>query len=122
MTVNAGAVIAATLANGGHCPITGESVLSSTCVRNTLSLMHSCGMYEYSGGFAFRVGLPAKSAVSGCILLVVPNVMGVCLWSLPLDRMGNSARSIKVRKNLEKWSMSQQITFTEQWLVVVECG
>jgi len=96
MTVNSGAVIAATLANGGSCPITNDSVLNPTSVCNTLSLMHSCGMYEYSGGFAFKVGLPAKSTVSGCVLLVVPDVMGMCLWSPLLDRMENSARSLEV--------------------------
>jgi len=96
MTVDTGAVIAATLANGGCCPVTGEDLLNPTSVRNTLLLMQSCGMYEYSGLFAFKVGLPAKSAISGCILVVVPNLMGLCLWSPPLDKMGNSARSIKV--------------------------
>jgi glutaminase len=48
-------VIAATLANGGYCPITGEKVLEASAVRDTLSLMHSCGMYDYSGQFAFKV-------------------------------------------------------------------
>lgn len=47
--------MAATLANGGICPITGERVLSAEAVRNTLSLMHSCGMYDFSGQFAFHV-------------------------------------------------------------------
>lgn len=53
--------MAATLANGGICPITGESVLSAEAVRNTLSLMHSCGMYDFSGQFAFHVSVPSPA-------------------------------------------------------------
>ena len=65
-----------------------------------MSLMYSCGMYNYSGEFAFEVGLPAKSGVSGAILLVIPNVMCVALWSPPLDSLGNSVRGIQFCREL----------------------
>ncbi|XP_075036111.1 glutaminase kidney isoform, mitochondrial isoform X2 [Mixophyes fleayi] len=100
VTCESASVMAATLANGGFCPITGERVLSPEAVRNTLSLMHSCGMYDFSGQFAFHVGLPAKSGVSGGILLVVPNVMGMMFWSPPLDKLGNSVRGIQFCQDL----------------------
>uniref|UniRef100_A0A8B9K2P3 glutaminase n=1 Tax=Astyanax mexicanus TaxID=7994 RepID=A0A8B9K2P3_ASTMX len=100
VTCESASVMAATLANGGFCPITGERVLSPESVRNTLSLMHSCGMYDFSGQFAFHVGLPAKSGVAGGILLVVPNVMGIMCWSPPLDKLGNSVRGIQFCQDL----------------------
>ncbi|CAJ1084807.1 glutaminase kidney isoform%2C mitochondrial isoform X1 [Xyrichtys novacula] len=100
VTCESGSVMAATLANGGICPISGDRVLSAEAVRNTLSLMHSCGMYDFSGQFAFYVGLPAKSGVSGAVLLVVPNVMGIMCWSPPLDRLGNSVRGIHFCQDL----------------------
>jgi glutaminase len=94
------ATVAATLANGGVCPTTGERVFSADTVRRCLSLMQSCGMYDFSGEFAFTVGLPAKSGVAGAIMLVVPNVLGLCVWSPRLDRNGNSVRGIDLCRRL----------------------
>lgn len=96
------ATAAATLANGGVCPQTLERVLSRRTVRSVLSLMHSCGMYDYSGEFAFTIGLPAKSGVGGAVLLVVPGIMGICVWSPRLDRVGNSVRGVEVARGLTR--------------------
>jgi len=93
-------VIAATLANGGICPLTDDQVITPSAVRDVLSLMHSCGMYDYSGQFAFHVGLPTKSGVSGCLMVVIPNLMGICCWSPPLDYYGNSVRGVQFCKLL----------------------
>ncbi|XP_078384438.1 glutaminase kidney isoform, mitochondrial-like isoform X2 [Oculina patagonica] len=97
---DSGSVMAATLENGGICPLTGQKVFSSRTVQHTLSLMHSCGMYDYSGQFAFHVGLPAKSGVSGAIMIVVPKVCGMMVWSPPLDNLGNSVRGMQFCKEL----------------------
>ena len=88
-------VVAATLANGGICPLTGTRVFKTETVQNCLSLMSSCGMYDFSGEFAFTIGLPAKSGVSGAIMIVIPNVMGICTWSPRLNEHGNSVRGIE---------------------------
>lgn len=93
-------VVAATLANGGVCPITDEMVIKPENVRDVLSLMHSCGMYDYSGQFAFKVGLPSKSGVCGGIMLVIPNVMGIFMWSPPLDPIGNSCRGLQFSEEI----------------------
>uniref|UniRef100_A0A8D8PAE0 glutaminase n=10 Tax=Culex pipiens TaxID=7175 RepID=A0A8D8PAE0_CULPI len=94
------AIMASTLANGGICPLTEEKVLQSENVRDVLSLMHSCGMYDFSGEFAFKVGLPAKSGVCGGVMLVIPNVMGIFMWSPPLDPLGNSCRGVQFCEEL----------------------
>ncbi|XP_020805796.1 glutaminase liver isoform, mitochondrial isoform X2 [Drosophila serrata] len=93
-------VIAASLANGGICPTTEEKVFRPECVRDVLSIMHSCGTYDYSGQFAFKVGLPAKSGVSGGMMLVIPNVMGIFAWSPPLDHLGNTVRGLQFCEEL----------------------
>jgi len=101
-TSDAMAITAATLANGGVCPLTGESILKPETVKNCLSLMSSCGMYDFSGEFAFTIGLPAKSGVAGGLMIVIPNLMGICVWSPRLDELGNTVRGIEFCKELVK--------------------
>jgi glutaminase len=90
------AVMAATLANQGVNPLTGERAVGQEQVRDILSVMYTCGMYNFAGEWAFRVGIPAKSGVSGGILAVVPNQAGIAVFSPPLDERGNSVRGLKV--------------------------
>ena len=90
------AMMGATLANIGRHPTTGESVFDITCVKDMLSIMFTCGMYDYSGQWAYRVGVPAKSGVSGGVLAVVNRQMGIAAYSPPLDARGNSHRGIEV--------------------------
>ncbi|MFI6759094.1 glutaminase A [Micromonospora sp. NPDC050417] len=94
------AVVAASLAGGGVSPLGGGRIFSTGTVQNCLSLMSSCGMYDYSGEFAFSIGLPAKSGVSGGLMLVIPQVMGICIWSPRLDSLGNSVRGIEFSRSL----------------------
>src|SRR5919112_6583348 len=75
------AVMAATLANGGGNPLTGERALPLRHVRDVLSVLHTCGMYEAAGQWAFDVGVPAKSGVSGGILAGVPRQRGIAPFS-----------------------------------------
>jgi glutaminase len=89
------AAASATLANGGINPLTGDRVFAEQTVQHCMSLMASCGMYDYSGEFAFTTGLPAKSGVSGALMVIVPQLMGISVWSPRLDELGNSVRGIE---------------------------
>eukprot|EP01125_Pyxidicula_operculata_P020883 TRINITY_DN784_c0_g1_i2.p2 TRINITY_DN784_c0_g1~~TRINITY_DN784_c0_g1_i2.p2 ORF type:complete len:862 (-),score=247.40 TRINITY_DN784_c0_g1_i2:168-2753(-) len=110
------AVVAATLANGGVCPVTGKTVFSPVHVRNCLSIMSSCGMYDYSGEFAFRIGIPAKSGVAGALLVVIPGVMGFCTFSPRLDPQGNSVRGVEFCKLFgEKYNFHTFDGAVENW-------
>ena len=116
LTTNIGCIIAATLAKGGMNPITNKKVVDIDIVRDCLSLMYQCGMYDFSGQFAFEIGLPAKSGVSGGLFLVVPNVGGFCIWSPRLDEMGNSVRGIDfcqqfIRENNYSYHIFHSITY-----------
>jgi glutaminase len=96
------AVTAATLANGGVNPLTGERALPLRRVRDVLSVMHTCGMYDAAGQWAFDIGVPAKSGVSGGILVVVPGKGGIGVFSPGLDSYGNSVRGIRVCQEISE--------------------
>lgn len=96
------AVMAATLANRGVNPITKEKAISSCYVRDILSVMYTCGMYNYAGEWAYKVGIPAKSGVSGGIIAVIPDRAGIAVFSPLIDHRGNSVRGIKVFEALSE--------------------
>jgi glutaminase len=100
ITCDIGSRMAGTLANGGINPVTGKEIFDVNTTRDCMSLMYSCGMYDYSGQFSFDVGLPAKSGVAGCVMLVVPGKFGMCVWSPPLDEIGNSVRGVELCRRL----------------------
>lgn len=102
MDIRGLSIMAGTLANGGVCPITERRVFQRETVKNVLSLMLSCGMYDYSGEFAFTVGLPAKSGVSGAMMLVVPGIAGFALYSPRLSEEGNPVRGVEFARQLVK--------------------
>jgi glutaminase len=79
------------LANDGVDPASGHRVVSDLLARRVTALMLTCGTYDAAGAFAFEVGLPCKSGVGGGIMSVVPNHLGACVWSPPLDETGNSS-------------------------------
>ena len=94
------ALIGATLANNGVNPITGIRALQSRYVPNVLSVMSSCGMYDYSGAWIYEIGMPAKSGVGGGIVAVLPGQFGLAVFSPRLDDRGNSVRGIAVCKKI----------------------
>eukprot|EP00463_Aulacantha_scolymantha_P004517 TRINITY_DN5633_c0_g1_i1.p1 TRINITY_DN5633_c0_g1~~TRINITY_DN5633_c0_g1_i1.p1 ORF type:complete len:377 (+),score=60.30 TRINITY_DN5633_c0_g1_i1:458-1588(+) len=94
------ACLAATLANGGICPISGERIFKHSYIRGALTLMLSCGMYDYSGKWAYTMGIPAKSSNSGIVMVVVPNFGGFAVYSPLLDKQNNSVKAVSFCKLL----------------------
>jgi len=89
-------IMAATLANRGVNPITGKQALRGEYVENVLSVMGSCGMYDYAGEWMYNIGMPAKSGVAGGVIAVLPGQLGIGVFSPRLDSRGNSVRGIRV--------------------------
>ncbi len=102
VTVRDLALMAATLANAGVQPDTGERVFHRDTTRQVLSVMTSCGMYDAAGDWLSTVGIPAKSGVAGGIIGVLPGQIGVAAFSPRLDVHGNSARGIEMMQKLSQ--------------------
>ena len=87
------ATMAATLANGGKNPVTGKTVVKQEIIPEVLAVMATAGLYDDTGQWLFKTGLPAKSGVGGGILAVSPGKFGIAAISPPLDAAGNSIRA-----------------------------
>ena len=96
------AMLSATLANGGINPVTKERAIDRRYVQDVVSVMLTCGMYDASGEWAYRIGMPAKSGVGGGITAISPGKLGIGTFSPLLDAKGNSVRGIKVCEDLSK--------------------
>ncbi len=96
------AVMGATLANGGINPLSGERVVRDRSAERVLSVMSSSGMYNASGTWIARVGLPAKSGVGGGVVAVLPGEIGLAVHSPRLDEWGNSVRGIQACQQLSQ--------------------
>ncbi|MET2010136.1 glutaminase A [Microbacterium chocolatum] len=86
------AVMGATLALGGVNPVTGQRVVPASVARDVVAVMATCGVYDGSGRWMRAVGVPAKSSVSGAIVLSAPGKLGAAVISPPLDEQGTSVR------------------------------
>lgn len=95
-------VMGATLAHGGVNPHTGARALARDHVRDVLSVMSTCGMYDAAGQWLTDVGIPAKSGVSGGIVATLPNHLGLGVYSPGLDAQGNSVRGVNVCRELSE--------------------
>ena len=96
------AMMAATLANHGVNPLTGVQAIDARYVNNVLSIMGTCGMYNYAGEWIYRVGMPAKSGVSGGVMASLAGQVGVGVYSPRLDARGNSVRGVLVCDSLSR--------------------
>ncbi|MEU4435203.1 glutaminase [Nocardia rhamnosiphila] len=90
------AMMAATLANRGVNPLSGEQVIREPVVRQVLSVMLTCGMYDAAGDWATQVGIPAKSGVAGGLIGALPGQIGIATFSPRLDSHGNSVRGVSL--------------------------
>jgi glutaminase len=88
-------VMAATLANRGVNPLTGKQALRGEYVESVLSVMGTCGMYDYAGEWLYHVGIPAKSGVAGGVLAVLPGQIGIGVFSATASVASAFARNFR---------------------------
>ena len=101
------ATMAATIANKGVNPLNGKTVFKAAHAPGITRMIATVGMYEESGDWMFESGIPAKSGVGGGILGVIPNTLGICVFSPPLNAFGNSVKGRQVVKYIvEKLALS----------------
>lgn len=93
-------IMGATLASNGVNPLTGRKALRASHIPNVLSVMATCGMYDYSGEWIYNVGLPAKSGVGGAVLAVLPGQLAIAVYSPLLDEKGNSVFGVDICKRI----------------------
>lgn len=112
VTIKDLAVMAATLANGGIQPVTGERLLDEGVCHQSMAVMASCGMYDAAGRWMARVGIPAKSGVSGAVIGMLPGQLGAATLSPRIDSNGNSVRGVKIFEALSR-DMGMHLMSTE---------
>lgn len=95
-------IMAATLANAGKNPVTGTQVMVAENVPEALAIMATAGLYDDSGKWLYKTGLPAKSGVGGGIIAVSPGKFGIAVISPPLDSAGNSVRAQKAIADISR--------------------
>lgn len=96
------AMMAATLCNAGYHPLTSERIFPHDSVRQVLSVMTTCGMYDAAGDWVSNVGIPAKSGVAGGIIGSLPGQVGIAAFSPKLDSRGNSVRGVAICEKLSR--------------------
>lgn len=96
------AMMSATLCNAGVHPVSGERIIPHTSVRQVLSVMTTCGMYDAAGDWVSNVGFPAKSGVAGGIIGALPGQVGIAAFSPKLDEKGNSVRGVAICEQLSR--------------------
>ena len=111
-------IMAATIACGGYNPVTKREVFPRKLTSKITSLIASVGMYEYSGDWLFRTGIPAKSGVGGGIIGVLPGIFGIAAFAPPIDNAGNSVKAqLAIRHIMEELRLN---IFNGERVVMVE--